>query len=183
MKRSMIILRVVLLAACVALSVFAGSVTAQPEQGTTSIELPEACDKCGMSRSQFAFSRVLVEYEDGSTTGTCSITCAADVIRQQDVKKVKRFLVADYVTRELIDVHTAVWVVGGKKRGVMTTVPKWAFAKKEAADGFVGRFGGKITPFDDVIKAAKQETCNCGKHGDHKKSHGESEMPCHDKNK
>ena len=48
------------------------------------IEQPADCLNCGMNRTAFAHSRVLVKYEDGKTTGTCSINCA--VI---DLKKIR----------------------------------------------------------------------------------------------
>jgi nitrous oxide reductase accessory protein NosL len=160
----------------------AGTVTAQ----AAPVEAPEACDKCGMNRTKFARSRVLVEFEDGSTGGTCSITCASYDVRQKSKKKVKRLLVADYDSRELIVVHDAVWVTGGDVHGVMTKVPKWAFKNKEGADRFITAHGGKIATWDEVIVGAKQETCKCGKHGAKQsdkqgdRKHGSDEKPCHD---
>jgi nitrous oxide reductase accessory protein NosL len=172
-----------LLLASVTLHGFAGSVPAQAESPQKKIELPEACDKCGMNRTKFAHSRVVVEFDDGSTGGACSITCASYDVRQKSHKKVKRLLVADFDSKELIDVHDAVWVTGGDKRGVMTKVPKWAFTKMEGAERFIAAHGGTIASFDEVIVAAKQETCKCGKHGNKQngdKKHGEDGKPCHD---
>ncbi|GEM_PF-342734 len=179
MKKTVSIISIFLLAITVSVSVFAGTTAVQ----TSGIELPEKCDKCGMSRIKFAHSRVLVEFEDGSTGGACSITCASYDIRQKSTKKVKRLLVADYDdSKVLIDVHDAVWVTGGNLPGVMTKIPKWAFTKKEAAERFISLHSGKIATFDEVIVAAKQETCKCGKHGnknDGKAKHGDDEVPCH----
>ena len=43
----------------------------------------QSCKFCGMDREKWNFSRVYLEYDDGSTEGTCSIHCAAvDLARQ-----------------------------------------------------------------------------------------------------
>jgi len=112
------------------------------------------CKYCGMNREKFAFSRVLIEYDDGSSMGLCSIHCAAvDLVNNLD-KAPKSIKVGDYGTRRLIDAETAVWVIGGSKQGVMTKQAKWAFAKKEDAEKFVKEFGGRTASFDEVMKAA-----------------------------
>ena len=36
-----------------------------------------SCNYCGMDRTKFGHSRMLVEYEDGGEVGTCSIHCMA----------------------------------------------------------------------------------------------------------
>jgi len=45
-----------------------------------------SCKYCGMNRAQFAHSRVFIEYEDGTTEGTCSIHCAAVDLRSTLIK-------------------------------------------------------------------------------------------------
>jgi len=179
MKRAVTILALCLLVISVACSVFAGSGATQ----TGSIEQPEACDKCGMNRTTFSRSRVVVEFEDGSKGGTCSITCASYDVRPKSKKKAQRLLVADYDSKELIDVQQAVWVTGGSEKGVMTKLPKWAFSNKEGAERFISKHGGAIATYDEVIVAAKQETCKCGKHGGKqggKPDHGEGKKPHHE---
>ena len=57
----------------------------------------------------------------------------------------------------LIDAETAVWVIGGEKSGVMTELPKWAFAKKDDADAFIKVNGGKIAGFDEAMSLAEKE--------------------------
>ena len=120
----------------------------------SSVESPAECKQCGMDRSAFNYSRAVVTYEDGSSSGTCSINCAHNDVGKNLAKKIKSIQVADYETKKLIDAKTAVWVVGGKKGGVMSPVAKWAFAKKRAAEKYVGEFGGRITVFDDAWKAS-----------------------------
>jgi hypothetical protein len=79
-------------------------------------------------------------------------------MKQNKDKQVKSLMVADYTTKDLTDARTATWVIGGKKEGVMTSVAKWAFAREEDAQKFVQENGGKVVPFDQVMKAAEEET-------------------------
>ncbi|HEY5997201.1 MAG TPA: nitrous oxide reductase accessory protein NosL [Candidatus Deferrimicrobiaceae bacterium] len=121
------------------------------------VEEPAACVRCSMDRTRFAHSRMVVEYVDGSSSGVCSIHCAAaDVLRNKG-KKVAAFKVADYGTKELTDARKATWVVGGKAKGVMTGVPKWAFAKKADAQAFIEENGGAFTTFDKMLRASRKE--------------------------
>jgi len=118
------------------------------------VEEPAECTICGMDRRVFAHSRAMVTFEDGSTVGTCSISCAREAADKHAGKKVKLIQVADYTTKELMDAKTSAWVIGGSKKGVMTKIAKWAFANGTAAEKFVKEFGGKVSGFDEVWKAA-----------------------------
>src|SRR5512137_2857014 len=84
------------------------------------VEAPAACKNCGMNRTKFAQSRMLVTYEDGHSIGTCSINCAAAERLANKERKVASYKVGDYNSRKLVDAKSAVWVIGGKKRGVMS---------------------------------------------------------------
>ncbi len=92
-----------------------------------------SCKYCGMNREQFAHSRMLVEYDDGSSVGTCSIHCLAVDLALNIDKTPKTIQVGDYGTKNLLDAEKAIWVIGGNKMGVMTKRAKWAFAKKDDA--------------------------------------------------
>jgi nitrous oxide reductase accessory protein NosL len=127
------------------------------------VESPKYCKQCGMDRTVFDRSRMLIVYADGTTVGVCSLHCAAAEMKQNKDKQVKSLMVADYVTKELIDAGAATWVVGGKVEGVMTSTPKWAFAKDADAQGFVKENGGKISSFDETMKAAEDEMGNAGR--------------------
>jgi len=116
-----------------------------------------ACKYCGMDREKFAHSRFLVEFEDGSSQGTCSIHCTAVDFALNIDKAPKTFLVGDYSTKILIDAEKAFWVIGGNKPGVMTKRAKWAFATKEDADKFIAENGGSPTTFEQVFKAAYED--------------------------
>jgi hypothetical protein len=100
---------------------------------------------------------MLIVYADASKTGTCSVHCAAAELKENAGKKVQSLLVADYNRKSLIDARQATWVIGGKKRGVMTALPKWAFAKRSDADAFVKQNGGKVAGFDEAMALAEKE--------------------------
>jgi len=111
------------------------------------------CKYCGMNREKFSFSRVLIEYDDGTVIGLCSIHCAAVDLANNLDRAPKSIKVGDYNSRELIDAEKAFWVIGGAKQGVMTRQPKWAFAKEEDADKFIKANGGTLATFDQAMKA------------------------------
>ena len=138
-----------LLMVLVVLSLFAvGAVFGQED-----IKKFPSCKFCGMDREKFAHSRMLIEYDDGTSEGTCSIHCAAiDLILNID-KAPKAIRVGDYSTKNLIDAEKAFWIIGGSKMGVMTKRAKWAFEKKGDAEKFLKENGGKLASFDDAIKA------------------------------
>ena len=116
-----------------------------------------ACPLCGMDRAKFAHSRVLVEYDDGSAYGACSLHCAAiDMVVHID-KAPQAVMVGDFNTKELIDAEKAVWVIGGKKMGVMTKRAKWAFADETAAQNFIAQNGGNRADFEEAIKATFED--------------------------
>lgn len=133
----------------------AHSVTAGEK--TFSAEAPAACQYCNMNRTKFAHSRSLVDYEDGTKVGTCSINCSVIDLNANAGKKVKKVSVADYKSKKLIDAKSATWVIGGSVRGIMTKTAKWAFSGKKDADAFVKESGGKIATYEEVVAAAKEE--------------------------
>jgi copper chaperone NosL len=121
------------------------------------IEGPKSCKQCGMDRVAFAYARMMIVYADGTTAGTCSLNCAAVEMKDNKGKKVRSLRVADYTTKKLIDAKKAIWVIGGSKEGVMTSIPKWAFAAKADADKFVKGNGGRIADFNEALNLALRE--------------------------
>jgi len=121
------------------------------------VENPKPCKQCGMDRVAFSYSRMLILYADGTTTGTCSLNCAAVEMKENKGKQVKSLRVADYNSKKLLDARAATWVIGGNKSGVMTAVPKWAFANKDDAQRFVKENGGRVTNFDEALNLALRE--------------------------
>jgi nitrous oxide reductase accessory protein NosL len=131
----------------------AGSSATAPED----VEAHRQCARCGMDRKAFGYSRMLVRYEDGTQVGVCSLHCAMVELVANPDRKVTTLLVADRDTRALLEAEKAVWVIGGRKPGVMTALPKWAFASRAAADAFIKASGGKIVPWDEACRAAREE--------------------------
>ncbi len=116
-----------------------------------------SCTYCGMDRAKYSHSRVLIEYDDGSSFGACSLHCAAVDLANNIDKSPKSIGVGDYNSKKLIDAQGAFWVIGGKKPGVMTVNAKWAFEDKHAAEKFIKENGGVLATFDDAIKAAYED--------------------------
>lgn len=116
-----------------------------------------SCSYCGMHRVKFAHSRMLIEYEKGDAVGTCSIHCTAVEFANAIDRMPKAILVGDLNTKQLIDAEQAIWVLGGKRQGVMTKRAKWAFADKTSAEDFVNQQGGEIVDFDRVMTAAYED--------------------------
>ncbi|AAR34123.1 nitrous oxide reductase accessory protein NosL [Geobacter sulfurreducens] len=147
---------------CLALSltmtivVFTAGVGAASSHGKD-VSAHKSCQYCGMDREKFAHSRMLIEFEDGTTVATCSLHCVAVDLANNIDKAPKSIMVADYSTKQLIDAEKAYWVIGGSKQGVMTRNAKWAFAAKDAAEAFIKENGGRPASFDEAIKSAYED--------------------------
>jgi nitrous oxide reductase accessory protein NosL len=116
-----------------------------------------SCFHCGMLRSDYQHSWVIIESGDGTQAEVCSVHCAAvDMVVNKD-NLVKTITVGDYDTREQIDAYLAYWVIGGDQMGVMTERAKWAFKTKDAAESFIKRHGGKLAVFEETIRAAFED--------------------------
>ena len=122
--------------------------------GLTDIEKHPSCTYCGMDREKFGRSRMLIEYDDGTSLGACSLHCAAVDLASNLDRTPRNIGVGDYYSKKLIDAEKAFWVVGGGKPGVMTSNPKWAFEKKADAEGFLKENGGAPANFDEAMIAA-----------------------------
>jgi copper chaperone NosL len=122
------------------------------------IQKHKACGYCGMNRGEYAHSRMLITYDDGTEVGTCSIHCSATDLGINLDKTPKSIQVGDYKTKKLIDAEKAVWVIGGEKPGVMSKRAKWAFEQEADARDFIKTNGGILATFDEAIKAAYEDT-------------------------
>lgn len=149
MKRKLLFVLVISMLAATAAVAFA--------QKAEDIQKHPMCTYCGMDREQFAHSRFLISYDDGTAFGACSVHCAAVDMALNIDKTPKSIQVGDYGTKKLIDAETAAWVVGGNKPGVMTKRAKWAFEKKEDAEKFVKENGGEIATFDQAMKTTYED--------------------------
>ncbi len=113
-----------------------------------------SCKYCNMNREAFDHSRMLIEYSDGTSVGTCSIHCSAVDLIENRANIPCRIMVGDYGSKKLIDATAAFWVIGGDKPGVMTDTAKWAFEKQSEAEEFVKKHGGKRAAFQEALRAA-----------------------------
>jgi copper chaperone NosL len=138
-----------------ALLALAAAPLASPAQ--EDVKASPACRHCGMDREKFASSRMVVEYDDGSAVGTCSLHCAAVDLAVSLDKGPAALKVADMGSRRLVDAEKATWVLGGSKPGVMTRRAKWAFADKAAAEAFAREVGGTLATFEEAMKAAYED--------------------------
>ncbi len=134
---------------------------------TDTVEEPKECKVCGMDRTIFARSRVLLTYADGTTDGFCSLHCAIEEIRHNKDRQIAAFKVGDYTSSALINAKTATWVIGGDKQGVMASVPTWAFAGENEARKFIAEHGGRLASFDEALESAGQEQDADHHHGGH----------------
>lgn len=121
------------------------------------IQLHKECKYCGMNRGSFDFSRMLIEYDEGTVVAVCSIHCAATDLANNIDKTPKAIKVADLNGKQLVDAEAAFWVVGGRKPGVMSRKGKWAFEKKDAAENFIKTNEGKIVTFEEALKMAYED--------------------------
>ena len=112
------------------------------------------CDICGMERHAYAHSRMLLEFDDKTSSGTCSLHCTAAGMAAHREKTIVRMFVGDHTAKELVDAQKAFWVIGGRQAGVMTKRAKWAFRQKTAAEAFMADNGGTLGTYHDAMKAA-----------------------------
>ena len=137
--------------AVIALFLLAPMASAQVQDD---IVLHKSCAHCGMNRGAFDFSRMLIEYNDGSAVPVCSLHCAAIDLATNLDKEPKSIKVADFKGKQLINAEQAFWVTGGSRPGVMSKRGKWAFAAKDAAEDFMKTNGGKLASFEEAIHMA-----------------------------
>jgi nitrous oxide reductase accessory protein NosL len=138
----------------VTLAVTASLAAPAAAQTADDVKAAPSCLHCGMNRETFGASRMVVEYEDGKSVGTCSIHCVAVEIAGAIDRAPKAFRVGDASTRKLLDAEKATWVIGGSKPGVMTQRAKWAFETRAAAEAFVKESGGTLATFEEALEAA-----------------------------
>ncbi|MBF0559801.1 MAG: nitrous oxide reductase accessory protein NosL [Nitrospirae bacterium] len=143
-------------------------------EGTAAAENARHCRQCEMDLGTSAHSRLLITYADGTSVEVCSIHCAVENMDANKDKQVLSLMVADYGTKDMIDAKTAVWVIGGRKEGVMTSLPKWAFAKADDARKFIN--GGSVAAFDDVLIKVREELSAEGQHSHEHHGHDHMHM-------
>jgi nitrous oxide reductase accessory protein NosL len=121
------------------------------------IVVHKACGYCGMDRGTYDYSRMVIEYDDGTTVPTCSMHCAAVDLANKIDKAPKAIKVGDFNSKNLIDAEKAFWVVGGNKQGVMSKRGKWAFENKNDAENFIKVNQGSLVSFEESMKMAYED--------------------------
>ena len=121
------------------------------------VAVHKSCMYCGMDRGTYDFSRMMIEYDDGTTLPFCSIHCAAVDLANKIDKTPKVIKVGDFNSKNLIDAEKAFWVVGGSKQGVMSKRGKWAFENKSDAENFIKVNQGSLATFEDTMKMAYED--------------------------
>jgi copper chaperone NosL len=121
------------------------------------IKQTASCKYCGMDREKFSHSRMVIEYDDGTVLGTCSLHCAVVDMALMIDNAPAAIKVGDFGTRKLIDAEKAFWVVGGNKPGVMSKRAKWAFEKQADAEAFIKANGGTPASFEEAVKLAYED--------------------------
>ncbi len=116
------------------------------------------CPYCGMDRTQFHHSRMLVHYSDDLADGTCSLHCAAISLSLNIDREPKALWVGDNAApgeiKPLVEVDKAVFLVGSRIPGVMTANSKVAYGDTAAARATQAANGGEIVDFDKALLAA-----------------------------
>src|SRR4030067_759853 len=139
------------------LGLFVLSAFFAPASAEGDVGVHPSCTVCGMDRGAFGHSRMLIVFRDGESFGTCSLRCAALILKAEEERKPRSVKVADYNTRELIEADQAQWVIGGTKPGVMTGRAKWAFRNEKDAEAFIGEFGGTRYTYREAFAEAAKE--------------------------
>ncbi len=116
------------------------------------------CPYCGMDRTQYHHSRMLIQYGDDLVDGTCSIHCSAISLAINIDRQPKGLWVGDNAAegevKPLVEVDKAQFLVGGDIKGVMTKRSKVAYGNADAATAAKAKHGGELVNFDAALLAA-----------------------------
>ena len=112
------------------------------------------CPYCGMARQMWSHTRHLIQYDDDSTEGTCSIHCASLSLALNMDRNPKNIWVGDAGSeakvKPLVNADKAFYAINPGKPGTMTGVSKWAYADEAKAKAA----GGEVVNFDSALQAA-----------------------------
>ncbi|PLX42879.1 MAG: twin-arginine translocation pathway signal protein [Hyphomicrobiales bacterium] len=115
------------------------------------------CPYCGMARKMWSHTRHLIQYDDDSTEGTCSIHCASLSLALNMDRNPKNIWVGDAgaeaKVKPLINADKAYYAINPAKPGTMTAVSKWAYAD----EGKAKAGGGELVNFDGALQAAYED--------------------------
>ena len=116
------------------------------------------CPYCGMDRTEYHYSRHLVQYDDDLVDGTCSIHCLAISLSLNMDRMPKEIYAADFGAADdikpLVEVDKATYLIGSKLPGTMSKKSKRAFASANAAKAAQAEQGGETGGFDEALREA-----------------------------
>ncbi len=128
-----------------------------PEPTKDELKKYPRCPYCGMSRAMWSHTRHLIQYDDGTAEGTCSIRCVAVAFALNLDRGPKKIWVGDAGSdakiKPLVEVEKATYVLDPNKMGTMTRRRKWAYADAEKARAT----GAKTVTFDEALQAAYED--------------------------
>ena len=112
------------------------------------------CPYCGMDRKMWSHTRHLIQYDDGTAEGTCSIRCVAVAFTINLDRGPKKIWVgdagSDAKVKPLVEADKATYILDPTKMGTMTRVRKYAYADAARANAT----GAQTTNFEGALKAA-----------------------------
>jgi nitrous oxide reductase accessory protein NosL len=112
------------------------------------------CPECGMTLPMF-YKTNHAATVNGQVKQYCSMHCLLEDM--QKGAKPTDIRVVDVTTLQFIPVEKASYVVGSHKKGTMTSVSKYAFGSKGAAEAFAKANGGTVTDFTGALAEAKKD--------------------------
>ncbi len=114
------------------------------------------CPYCGMDRKEHHRTRMLVQYSDDLTDGTCSIHCLALSLGVNIDREPKNIWGPDYGAtaepRPLLPVDNLTYLIGAELKHAMTKKSKHSFASADIAKEFQGKHGGTPGNFNDALR-------------------------------
>lgn len=114
------------------------------------------CPYCGMDRKEHQRTRMLVQYSDDLTDGTCSIHCLALSLGVNIDREPTNIWGPDYGAtaepRPLQPVDNLTYLIGADLKHAMTKKSKHSFASADIAKEFQGKHGGTLGNFNDALR-------------------------------
>lgn len=114
------------------------------------------CPYCGMDRKEHHRTRMLVQYSDDLTDGTCSIHCLALSLGVNIDREPKNIWGPDYGAtaepRPLLPVDNLTYLISADLKHAMTKKSKHSFASADIAKEFQGKHGGTLGNFNDALR-------------------------------
>ncbi len=111
----------------------------------------EECFVCGMWIDQYMSTRHEVRLNHGISRSFCSLACTAR-FRDEHREEIAEIRAADYLSHALTDAEGAYYLEGSDIPGVMSHTSRLAFSRKEEAERFRKKHGGRVITFGEAIR-------------------------------